>query len=90
MSEKDTFTCERCGQERPAADRRYFYVEFVALGSFRQCEEGLARAMAQHAASGQAWERDFGGRPVYNYDTGEKIADTASEYRRRTGAQGPL
>jgi len=43
----------------------------------------LRQAMAMHAASGRAWERDYGDRPVVNYETGEVIAKTAIEYRRR-------
>lgn len=50
----------------------------------KKSDDDLLRiAMQQHAASGAAWERDFGDRPVVNYDTGEKVAETAREYRRK-------
>lgn len=45
--------------------------------------ELLQKAMEAHAASGAAWERDFGDRPVVNYDTGDTIAKSAKEYRRK-------
>ena len=40
----------------------------------------MARAMAAHAASGFAWMRDFGDRPVHDYNTGMCLARTAREY----------
>lgn len=43
----------------------------------------LLRMMEAHAASGAAWERDFGDRPVVNYDTGQQVSKTAKDYRRK-------
>ena len=46
-------------------------------------EKMLRQAMEQHAASGAAWDRDFGDRPVYDYNTFKKIANKASDYRKK-------
>ncbi len=52
-------------------------------------DELLRQAMAHHAESGRAWERDYGDRPVVDYLTGKIIAATAIEYRRRTKHDRP-
>ena len=42
-------------------------------------DESIRLALEAHQASGDRWLRDFGDRPVANYETGENLG-TAREF----------
>lgn len=75
-----TFRC-RCGKTIKESEACWFHIGDGNMA--RECEacaKSIEGAIADHAASQARWEQDFGDRPVYDYDTGKKVADTASEY----------
>jgi hypothetical protein len=81
----NTFKCQNCSQQRPIEDKRSFGMDGFVFGSCRVCEDSHMDNMRHQAACAAAWERDFGDRPVVNYDTGKQIAKT----EKKLGVEPP-
>ncbi len=83
------FKC-RCGKVVSDSEKVAYqaggYPDFFTGYECRECHDGIARAIQAHAESGARWEKDFGDRPVVDYDNGCKpLGMTAKQYRKSKG-----